>query len=878
MKKIVSIVLLSVISCGLHSQSVNEYNPAVKEIIVICKTHFDIGYTHRVNDIVNFYRTTMIDNALKAIDGSHELPDNQQFAWTLPGWVAYKTMEDWPGQTKERRDKLNEAMLSGKILTHALPFTMESDACELEELARGMIFSSRLNRKYNLPLPRSGKQTDVPSHGGAVATVLANGDVKFVHLGNNYPSGYVQVPPLFWWEGPDGSRVLTLYSPIYGTTVSAFYANGWKGPDGMMVGKNLLPPKDWSHKVWPAILVTGDNVGAPTAGQIKKLIDEVHEKMPGVTVRMGTLDDFYYALMEEKPVLPVIKGEMPDTWIHGIMCDPGGIKLSRETHPLLASTEVLNTQLACWGQQTPSNEQDIEKAYENILLYGEHTWGRSSKVNKYGEAFKQIPSKEYADLEASWEEKTDYIRKANRITHEINQSNMDLLAKSVKQKDGSFIVYNSLPWSRSGIVEVNGKTIFVENIPPCGYRVVRDKETEQTKLSTSEVIENDFFRIDFDVQKGRIKSFYDKRNRSEWVDNSAEFGLGQYMNERFTYEQTVKYASSYQQKGSGLHTGLYKPNMISEQKVPYRAASPENGKLTVKVDKNKQTAELVMPGSSSGHLPGTTLRVTLFAKEPYVDMELTIHDKAKDNWPEADWLCLPFKIDNPEFRVYRPLGVMNPVTDILPGSNRHLYTVGNGVTITGTDGAGIAVCPIDHPLISLDTPGCWQFSTDFVPKKPVIYLNLYNNQWNTNFRYWYPGTWSSRVRLWAIGKGTSEEDRNAIFTCQTLEARNPLQGIAGKSSNGNLPAQQSGIKSSRTGIIITAFGSDPDGNKGTLLRVWEQAGKSGEITLTLPDGLNVTEAVPVNLRGETKGEPLTVKSGKIHFSLGKYAPASFILK
>ena len=43
-------------------------------------------------------------------------------------------------------------------------------------------------------------------------------------------------------------------------------------------------------------------------------------------------------------------------------------------------------------------------------------------------------------------------------------------------------------------------------------------------------------------------------------------------------------------------------------------------------------------------LPATTLRVTLNQAQPFVELELTIRNKAKDNWPEADWLCLPFKV------------------------------------------------------------------------------------------------------------------------------------------------------------------------------------------------------------------------------------------
>jgi hypothetical protein len=38
-----------------------------------------------------------------------------------------------------------------------------------------------------------------------------------MHIGCKWPSGYVHdLPPLFWWEGLDGSRVLTMYSTIYG--------------------------------------------------------------------------------------------------------------------------------------------------------------------------------------------------------------------------------------------------------------------------------------------------------------------------------------------------------------------------------------------------------------------------------------------------------------------------------------------------------------------------------------------------------------------------------------------------------------------------------------------------------------------------------------
>jgi hypothetical protein len=55
-------------------------------------------------------------------------------------------------------------------------------------MARGFIFASQLCRRYGMPLPRSGKKTDVPSHGSALATLLAHGGVQFMHIGCNWPS------------------------------------------------------------------------------------------------------------------------------------------------------------------------------------------------------------------------------------------------------------------------------------------------------------------------------------------------------------------------------------------------------------------------------------------------------------------------------------------------------------------------------------------------------------------------------------------------------------------------------------------------------------------------------------------------------------------
>jgi hypothetical protein len=110
-----------------------------------------------------------------------------------------------------------------------------------------------------------------------------------------------------------------------------------------------------------------------------------------------------------------------------------------------------------------------------------------------------------------------------------------------------------------------------------------------------------------------------------------------------------------------------------------------------------------------------------------------------------------------------------------------------------------------------------------------------------------------------------------------LEARNPLLAVTAPGRGGKTAPEQAGIAISRRGVIVTAFRQNPDG-EGTLLRGWEQAGQTGEVSLTLPAGAIFKFATPVSLRGEVVGDPLTIRSGKLAFGLHAYGPASYLLK
>ena len=66
--------------------------------------------------------------------------------------------------------------------------------------------------------------------------------------------------------------------------------------------------------------------------------------------------------------------------------------------------------------------------------------------------------------------------------------------------------------------------------------------------------------------------------------------------------------------------------------------------------------------------------------------------------------------------------------------------------------------------------------------------------------------------------------------------------------------------------------------RGNVLRLWEHAGISGKLKVTLPKGMYVAGKPPFYLRGEVNGDPIEISSGAFNCDVKGYAPASFILQ
>ena len=120
--------------------------------------------------------------------------------------------------------------------------------------------------------------TDVPSHSWILPTLLKNAGIDFLHIGVNPTNERPNVPLLYYWQGPDGSKLLTMQTQGYGSDCE--------------FGHGLYPPKDWPYKTWLALIVTSDNAGPPKKKEVEYLLNEAAKNEPGVKIRPGKIRSF----------------------------------------------------------------------------------------------------------------------------------------------------------------------------------------------------------------------------------------------------------------------------------------------------------------------------------------------------------------------------------------------------------------------------------------------------------------------------------------------------------------------------------------------------------------------------------------------------------
>jgi hypothetical protein len=146
------------------------------------KTHYDLGYTHPVDEMLRNAAGPMLKAILGHVEETRSFPETTRFRWVYPTWVLAKLLEM---QSAVDRPRLESALRAGDVSWNAAPFTLHSYFCGLEDMLRAFYPSAALERTYGRTV-RWAKQTDVPGHTRFLPQALARSGVRLLQIGCNF--------------------------------------------------------------------------------------------------------------------------------------------------------------------------------------------------------------------------------------------------------------------------------------------------------------------------------------------------------------------------------------------------------------------------------------------------------------------------------------------------------------------------------------------------------------------------------------------------------------------------------------------------------------------------------------------------------------------
>ena len=183
-------------------------------------------------------------------------------------------------------------------------------------------------------------------------------------------------------------------------------------------------------------------------------------------------------------------------------------------------------------------------------------------------------------------------------------------------------------------------------------------------------IENAWFKVIFDPAGGCVRSIIDKKTGREMVDASAGHGFGQYLYQQFDRQECDGYVNKYvlrqYHRSHRKITGKHHYVPTTAEHVDF---SPSGMKLEIELLGYAVVGRLIPAMNEDQAVHTASLSVTLYNDLPWLDMKLHVINHSATENPEAGWLALPLKIDQPDFRIKGPGSIFDPARDVIKGSN-----------------------------------------------------------------------------------------------------------------------------------------------------------------------------------------------------------------
>lgn len=336
---------------------------------------------------------------------------------------------------------------------------------------------------------------------------------------------------LFWWEGADGSRILTYRIPIS-------YNDSRSVND--RVRQVLKQYHDEPMKSFMAFYGAGDHGGGATMENIRS-IEELKGDKKAPLVQFSTTDRYFNEIRSDENLnLPVVSDDLQHHSVGCYTAESAIKKGNRQSEAALITAEKIAALGSLrWGVNYPKEE--LTTAWKKVLFLQFHDSlaGTSlpehslSAAEGYGHALDVAHNTSFLSLQKlEWQVATEdpssqYLMVFNPHAWEV-QSNLEYdLNDMSSQTRAEDETGNSLPhqWN-PGSTETNRKRLIITTkVPPFGYRQIRLSKGNAPALTNraraeNNSLENEHLKVWFS-HDGSVGLFDKERGRELFAGGST---------------------------------------------------------------------------------------------------------------------------------------------------------------------------------------------------------------------------------------------------------------------------------------------------------------------------------------------------------------------
>ncbi|MBZ5562384.1 MAG: hypothetical protein LAP13_08175 [Acidobacteriia bacterium] len=833
-------------------------------IYLVPSEHLDIGYTDYQPKVVEVQNRN-IDALLKDMRTHPEMRFSLDGAWCARDYLATRNAE-------ARAEFLQHAR-EGRLAIPAQYACLLTGYANLEVLLRSATYAHNLHRELGIPFEYANI-TDIPSYSWSYASILNSLGLKYFAAASNNDRGPILLfgrwneKSPFWWEGPDGKKILMAYTRQY--------AHLW-----FMCG---LPPRQESFRdSVPTFLQAFQSPDyKPDAvlmyGSQAENTDLVPGEAPFVKnwnsgyayphLKLATFPDYFH-YVEDKfgSSLETVKGDGGPYWEDGLGTDAWYGAIDRSNQQRALSAEKLSTLATYLVPTLAAPRELIDRMWSDLIVFSEHTWTYWGAYTRpeHEESVRQLETKDHN------------VNDAREAVNSLAERSLSQLADQIHIPAPALLVFNPLSWTRSALVETDidehlvlreypdMKPVPVEilkrgagynhirflavDIPSFGYKCYQlapdqkaAKPSNDSVEGSGNTIENSFYRVEVDPATGRVRSVFDKELNKELVDSSSSYGLNQYLHVSGGDETSTQI--------------VYTRKTLPEAKLTINPAA--QGRIV----ENRKTAygRVLITETSGPHAPSIQTEIILFDGEKKIEFVNHLRKEPVMN-KEAVYFAFPFAVDRPTFTYDLQNGWVDPSRDMLKGAGLEWFTIQHWIRVANSDVA-IGLVPVDAPLVTLGDINRGTWPEKFDPKGSSIFSYVINNYWHTNFRRVQEGNYTFRYALTSGRELTPE-----LLARFGRSAMTPLEvnQVISNDKFGNperplSPAPARFLEVTETNVVVENWKSAEDG-QGTIVRLLEVGGRAAEAHLLFPQ-LRIEEAWLANASEENR-EKLPVSGNSV---------------